>query len=695
MDKIFLGRVESSRAGHQVNITFTKVSLSMKNQLLPLLALAGGLAFGPAAEAQRQTTQAELGCAEPLMTIFGPAAEAQRQTKAPTHPTATDTLTVRGRVTDRATGQALPGVTVLVKGTRVGTSTDTQGSYSLVLPRGHRTLVISFVGYITVEKTVEATRQLNIALTADQKQLSEVVVTSALQGRVAGISIGGSRPAKGKRADKAAQSSPPYYYEPRPVPSQGESYATIKENGFHNAQKEPLSTFSIDVDAASYANVRRFLQQGQLPPPDAVRVEEMINYFQYDFSQPTGTDPFSVTTELTTCPWNAEHQLVQVALQGKTINTEKLPPANLVFLVDVSGSMAEPDKLPLVQAGLRLLVKELRPQDRVALVVYAGAAGLVLPPTPGTKRAEILRAIDNLQAGGSTAGGAGLRLAYQVARDNFQPEGNNRVILATDGDFNVGEQSDDAMERLITQERESGVFLTVLGVGQGNYQDKKMELLADKGNGNYAYLDNLDEARRVLVRQFGGTLFTLAKDVKLQVEFNPARVREYRLIGYENRALADEDFNNDRKDAGEMGAGHTVTALYEVVPTGAPATVDKLKYQANAPEKSAPVSAELLTVKTRYKEPQGSKSQLLEHVLRGPAAPLERASENLRFAAAVAQFGMLLRESDYRGAATFAATAKLAEGARGKDAEGYRAELVRLVRAADGLRPVAGSYGAR
>ncbi|SHK18297.1 vWA domain-containing protein [Hymenobacter psychrotolerans] len=650
----------------------------MNNYLLSLLALAGSLACTTAAQAQRNTTE-------------------------PVRPTApADTMSAYGRVTDARTGQGLPGVTVLVKGTTTGVSTSHDGTYSLALPGRHRTLVFSSIGYVQVEKMVPATRQVDVALVADQKQLSEVVVTGgALQGKVAGVKI----EQRGQMKDRAAKPSvvlrgtsslsQPYYPAPPPQPGVGESYASIQENGFHSAQKDPLSTFSIDVDAASYSNVRRFLQQGQLPPRDAVRVEEMINYFQYDFPQPTGAEPFSVTTELAGCPWNPAHQLVQVALQGRQVATDKLPPANLVFLVDVSGSMYGADRLGLVQAGLRLLVKELRPQDRVALVVYAGAAGLVLPPTPGNKRGEILRAIDNLQAGGSTAGGAGLRLAYQVARDNFQKDGNNRVVLATDGDFNVGEKSDDAMERLVVQERESGVFLTVLGVGQGNYQDKKMELLADKGNGNYAYLDNLDEARRVLVRQFGGTLFTLAKDVKLQVEFNPARVREYRLIGYENRALAAEDFNNDRKDAGELGAGHTVTALYEVVPVGAPPVVDKLKYQAAATEQPAPASADLLTVKMRYKEPQGSKSQLLERTLRGPAVPVERASENLRFAAAVAQFGMLLRESEHRGEATFGATAKLAETARGKDAEGYRAEFVRLVKAAEGLRPGAESYGAR
>jgi Ca-activated chloride channel family protein len=655
----------------------------MKNfLLLPLLVAAGSLAVG-------------------ATTTSSPAKLAATFRLAPTP----DTLTVRGRITDFSNQQGLVGATVLVKGTTVATTADMAGHYKIRLPKGHRTVVISLAGYDTQERKVTS-RQLNVALKPSIHQLNEVVVSGtapvhkrqevaysvadvqaepALAGTAARVHIQGA----------PSQASQSFYPMSRPAPGAGETYAHTQEGGFRSATKDPLSTFSIDVDAASYSNVRRFLNQGQLPPPDAVRIEEMLNYFQYDYPQPTGSQPFSVTTELAACPWNPTHQLVHVGLQGKTVATDKLPPANLVFLVDVSGSMMGDDRLPLVQAGLRLLVKELRPQDKVALVVYAGAAGLVLPPTAGNKRSEIMRAIDNLRAGGSTAGGAGLRLAYQVARDSFQKDGNNRVILATDGDFNVGEQSDDAMEHLIVQERESGVFLTVLGVGQGNYQDKKMELLADKGNGNYAYLDNLDEARRVLVRQFGGTLFTLAKDVKLQVEFNPARVREYRLIGYENRTLVAEDFNNDRKDAGEMGAGHTVTALYEVVPVGAPVAIDKLKYQQNPAETPAPASADLMTVKLRYKEPQGKTSKLFERTLRGSAVSLERASENLRFAAAVAQFGMLLRASEYRGDATWATTAKLAEEARGKDPEGYRAELVRLMKAAEGLQPPAGTYGSR
>ncbi|TGD77901.1 vWA domain-containing protein [Hymenobacter wooponensis] len=604
--------------------------------------------------------------------------------------------TVQGRVTDRSTGQGLPGVTVLVKGTTIGVSTNHDGTYSIQVPKHSKLLIFSSIGFIQREVKLTGQTTINVWLAADSQQLSEVVVTG-LSGKAAGISIRGSRSLKRKYEQVADKTAYGYGYPAQPEPGAGESYATIAENGFRNATKEPLSTFSIDVDAASYSNVRRFLQQGQLPPADAVRTEELINYFQYSYPQPAPTtpEPFRVITEQAQCPWNPEHQLVQVALQGRKVPTEKLPPANLVFLIDVSGSMQGDDRLGLVQQALRLLTKELRPQDKVAMVVYAGAAGTVLPPTAGSSRADILAAIGRLTAGGSTAGGAGLRLAYQVARQNFNKEGNNRVILCTDGDFNVGEQSDAAMERLITEERESGVFLTVLGVGQGNYQDKKMELLADKGNGNYAYLDNLDEARRVLVQQFGGTLFTIAKDVKLQVEFNPARVREYRLVGYENRLLAAEDFNNDRKDAGEMGSGHTVTALYEVVPVGARASVDPLKYQPTATAPSAPATAELLTVKLRYKQPQGSSSKLLESPLTGAARPLAEASENLRFAAAVAQFGMLLRQSDYRGSATWEATAALAKGAKTFDPDGYRAELVRLIKLAEGLRPTPAEIGVR
>jgi Ca-activated chloride channel family protein len=462
-------------------------------------------------------------------------------------------------------------------------------------------------------------------------------------------------------------------------------------------QKEPLSTFSIDVDAASYSNVRRFLQQdSQLPPPDAVRTEELINYFHYNYPQPTdATAPCALHTEMARCPWAPQHQLVLVGVQGREVPTAKLPPANLVFLIDVSGSMNEANKLPLVKASLRQLVRELRPQDRVSLVVYAGAAGLVLPPTPATERNTILGALDRLEAGGSTAGGAGLKLAYATARQYFLPEGNNRVILATDCDFNVGESSNDAMEHLITQERKSGVFLSVLGFGTGNLQDSKMERLADKGNGNYAYIDNLAEGRRVLVQQFGGTLFTLAKDVKLQVEFNPAKVQAYRLIGYENRLLSAEDFNNDKKDAGELGAGQQVTALYEIVPVGAPPVIDNLKYQPTSQATTGGTSNEWLTVKMRYKEPQGETSKLISRPLGGEDRSIGAASESLRWAAAVAQWSLLLRQSMQPGEVTWESTLQLARAARGKDEDGYRAECVRLMETAASLTPDTGSYGRR
>lgn len=478
------------------------------------------------------------------------------------------------------------------------------------------------------------------------------------------------------------------------VPARGEDYAVIHENPFLDAQRSPLSTFAIDVDRASYANVRRFLTQDhQLPPPDAVRLEELVNYFSYTYPQPT-TGPASLNAEVAACPWNAAHQLVLVGVQGKEVSTENLPPANLVFLLDVSGSMNDPQKLPLLKESLRALVqKALRPQDYVAIVVYAGAAGLVLPPTPGSDPETILKALNELEAGGSTAGGEGLRLAYQVARQHRRPGGNNRIILATDGDFNVGEQSEADMERLITKERDSGVFLSVLGFGSGNLQDNLMEQLADKGNGNYAYIDQLAEAERVLVQQFGGTLFTLAKDVKVQVEFNPAVVREYRLLGYENRLLAAEDFNDDHKDAGELGAGQQVTALYEVVPVGAlaaSAPIDPLKYQTTKAVRSG--GSELLTVKLRYQEPQGSVSRLQQLPVGAATASVEQASENLRFAAAVAQFGMLLRESKYRGTATWQTTVQLAEGARGKDPEGSRAEFVQLLNSAAVMQPYKDVY---
>ena len=468
-----------------------------------------------------------------------------------------------------------------------------------------------------------------------------------------------------------------------------EEYSTIVENNFLAPVQNPLSTFSIDVDEASYSNVRRYLQGGSLPPAGAVRIEEMINYFDYDYPQPAGEDPFSVTTEAGECPWNPQHRLVHIGLQGKTIATDKLPPSNMVFLVDVSGSMDEPNKLPLVQASMNLLTDQLREKDRVAIVVYAGNAGLVLPSTPGSNKHIIREAINRLEAGGSTAGGEGIGLAYKVARENFIKGGNNRIILATDGDFNVGASSDDDLVRMVEEERKSGVFLSVLGYGMGNYKDSKMQQLADKGNGNHSYIDNINEARKVLVSEFGSTLFTIAKDVKVQVEFNPAKVKAYRLVGYENRMLAAEDFNDDQKDAGELGSGHTVTALYEIIPVGVEdnftRSVDSLKYQSNGRMVTGAASPELMTIKLRYKQPDGEVSRLITHPVLDNTVNWLSSSDNFRFSAAVAEFGLLLRQSAFRQNASYNQVIGLARNAKGKDENGYRAEFINLVQSANGL----------
>ena len=470
-----------------------------------------------------------------------------------------------------------------------------------------------------------------------------------------------------------------------------EEYDRLDENPFQLVNSSPLSTFSIDVDAASYSNLRRFLNNGQLPPPDAVRIEELINYFTYDYPQPKDQKPFSITTEMSQAPWNPQHKLVHIGLQGKQIAKEDIPPSNLVFLLDVSGSMNADNKLPLLKSAFRLLVNQLRPEDRVAIVVYAGSAGSVLPSTPGSEKDKILAAINNLEAGGSTAGGQGIKLAYKIARDNYIAEGNNRIILATDGDFNVGVSSDSQLVKLIEEKRKQGVFLTVLGFGTGNYKDSKMEKLADKGNGNYAYLDSILEARKVLVKEMGGTLFTIAKDVKIQVEFNPAKVQAYRLIGYENRLLQDRDFNDDTKDAGELGAGHSVTALYEIIPLGAKTEVnlpeiDPLRYQQNVGSAEAYENNELMQVKLRYKEPKESKSKLITRPVVERNLTLETTSDNFRFSAAVAGFGMILRNSKYQGNLNWEQVLELAKDSQGADLEGYRQEFIRLGNKAQSLQ---------
>ena len=476
-----------------------------------------------------------------------------------------------------------------------------------------------------------------------------------------------------------------------PQQADAEAYAHIVENAFARVTDHPQSTFSIDVDTASYSNARRFLEGGALPPKDAIRVEEWINYFAYDYPEPRGEAPFSIHSEVSVCPWNTDHRLVRLGIKGKTIAAEKVPARNLVFLIDVSGSMQPENKLPLLKRGLALLVRTLREQDHVAMVVYAGATGLVLPPTSGADQGRILAALGQLESGGSTNGGDGIRLAYAVAQRHFKKDAINRVILATDGDFNVGTTSHGELTRLIEEKRQSGVFLTVLGFGEGNLKDSTMETLADKGNGNYAYIDSIAEARKVLVHEAGATLVTIAKDVKLQVEFNPARVASYKLIGYENRLLAKEDFNDDRKDAGEIGAGHTVTALYEIVPAGAPQPVtlppptDPSKYQAPPPLHPAAASDELATVNIRYKPPTSDTSTKFSMVVKDAAAPLAKTSDDFRFSAAVANAALVLRGAPDLHGSSLATASHLASGALGKDPAGLRREFISLLARAQSL----------
>ncbi len=604
-------------------------------------------------------------------------------------------VTVSGKVIDES-GNPVWGASIQVKGSKAGTSASSDGSFKLLVANFNVTLMVSAVGYETVQFKLMGKSTVNIVLKAGSMALTEVVVTGVGAKVKKQTAIGyGNRginnsPVAGRIYRAQDQGDINSYFKISDEERQEfnrEGYDKISENRFLKATDNPLSTFSIDVDAASYSNMRRFLNQGQLPPAGAIRIEEMVNYFKYEYPQPQNNDPFSINTEISDAPWNKEHKLVLIGLQGKKIPTENLPASNLVFLIDVSGSMQGPERLGLVKASMKMLVDQLREQDKVAMVVYAGAAGLVLPPTSGANKTKIKEAIDNLEAGGSTAGGAGIKLAYKTAKEYFIKKGNNRVILCTDGDFNVGESSDDAMERMIEEERKSGVFLTVLGYGMGNYQDAKMQKLADKGNGNHAYIDGITEAKKVLVNEFGGTLFTIAKDVKLQIEFNPAKVQGYRLIGYENRMLAKEDFNNDKKDAGELGSGHTVTALYEIIPVGVESSflqnVDSLKYQKNAvPLSKTAQTDEIMTVKFRYKAPDGDVSKLIEHPVKDKEISIAKTSDNFRFATSVAQFGMLLRNSAFKSNASFENVLALARKARGNDDEGYRSEFIRLVESA-------------
>ena len=584
-----------------------------------------------------------------------------------------------GHVTNAQSGVAIESVLLTLDGNQTRVLTNPSGRYAVPsVPVGERTVTASILGFADQQRQVTVsegqTAVVDFPLEPGVLRVEDIVVTGVARG-IPQVKL----PFTAYEVDIANLAVP--------APPSGtggwntESYAPISENRFRRVSDAPLSTFAIDVDRASYANVRRFIQDGQRPPLDAVRIEEMINYFPYEWGDVRGEHPFAVTTEVSRAPWTPEHRLVRIGLNAPTVDERDLPPSNLVFLLDVSGSMDEPNKLPLLQSAFALLADRLRPQDRVTVVTYSTQVCLALAPTTGDRKGEILARIESLRPGGGTAGGPALQHAYDIAREHHIEGGNNRIILATDGDFNIGPASNEAMVELVERERKAGTHLTVLGFGTGNLKDSKMEQIADNGNGNFHYVDGLLEARKVLIEEMGGTLLTLAKDVKLQVEFNPARVAGYRLIGYENRLLADEDFSDDTKDAGELGAGHTVTALYEVVPAGldVPRAVDALRYQSGpADPPPAVFEGELMYVKVRYKDPDGTRSKLLEQPV---ADRVRSASTDLRFASAVAGFGMLLRDSEHAGDLTLNDVVRLAERGKGNDPRGYRGEFIRLVEA--------------
>ncbi|WP_397447135.1 von Willebrand factor type A domain-containing protein [Polaribacter sp. R77954] len=671
---------------------------------------------------------------------------------------------ITGIVSDASGG--LPGVSVVIKGTTVGTQTDFNGKYA-IKAKINDVLVFSYLGFKTIKRKVGQSTIINVSLIENQNNLEEIVIvgygnsrgkthtssyavsaikaqkrkayhnkiSKALKGSVAGVRIKNSIKNDKKQSTKSTSlttkiKEPLYIVDGVPIQKSyntiiknlnsndiakvnvykrykakkifgaaakngcvvittkkgnyrlenEESYAQIHENTFKRVALNPLSTFSIDVDKSSYSNVRRMINNGQKVPFDAVKIEEMINYFDYQYAQPKDAHPFAIHTEFSETPWNNTTKLVKIGLQGKNYAQEALPPSNLTFLIDVSGSMASQNKLPLLKSAFKLLVNQLRAKDKVSIVVYAGAAGVVLQPTAGNKKEIILNALQNLESGGATAGGKGIELAYKLAEKNFKKKGNNRVILATDGDFNVGASTNTKMEELILEKRKSGVFLSVLGFGYGNYKDAKLEILADKGNGNHAYIDSMLEAQKVFGKEFGGTLHTIAKDVKIQVEFNPNKVKGYRLVGYENRLLNDEDFLDDTIDAGELGAGHKVTALYEIILEGEKSDflkdVPELKYKS--PKKiTLSNEDELFTVKFRYKKPKGTQSIEMVKVQKNQ---ITQPSKDMQFAAAVALFGMKLRKSQYTKNVENSIILELAKNGRGDDLDGYRAEFIRLVK---------------
>ncbi len=585
-------------------------------------------------------------------------------------------------------GIPIIGANVIVKGTTVGAITDIDGTYSIEVPTGGQYLIFSFTGYSTEQIEYTGQKTIDVTMSTNSRLIDEVVVvgykkpmrifnkifskserkkpkynvvSSALQATCAGVSISGY--SGSDQQDHRSQ----------------ESYDQIIDNRFASATHKAISTFSIDVDRAAYSNVRRYIDDGGLPPPDAVRIEELLNYFSYDYPQPESDVPFATYSELSSCPWNDKHQLLRIGVQGKNVDMGKLPPSNLVFLIDVSGSMNSENKLPLVQKTLKYLVAQMRQEDYISLVVYAGAAGVVLPPTSGKQKNIIINAIDGLSAGGSTAGAEGIELAYELAKKTYRVQGNNRVILATDGDFNIGISSDEGLVKLIEKRRDDGIFLSVLGFGMGNYQDAKMQKLADSGNGNHAYIDNMQESMKLFGDEFGGTLFTIAKDVKIQIGFNDKKVAAYRLIGYENRMLETEDFSDDAKDAGELGVGHSVTALYEIIPHGMDSdmlpTTDK---DDGKMEKYTPYTkGELASIKLRYKDPLGSVSRLIESSI---SDNIESPTDDQRFAAAVVEYGLVLRDSEYKGSANLNSAISRAKNAKGIDADGLRSDFVKMMR---------------
>lgn len=614
-------------------------------------------------------------------------------------------IKITGTVTDQSSNDPIIGCSILEKGTNNKAASDINGNYTITA-QTNATLIFSYIGYKTKEIAVTSTNKINVILEEDNQLLEDVIVigyNSVKERNVTGAISSLSSTRNRKRSE---QLTIPVVVEERSSinisesdkktstnynkKNEDEEYGAYVENRFISPLSEALSTFSIDVDAASYTNFRRYVNQGELPPKNAIRIEEFINYFKYEYDEPTAKDPVKITTEVGQCPWNDEHRLVRIGVKAKEIEKENLPPSNLVFLIDVSGSMAGANKIDLVKKSMNLLVNNLRNTDRVAIVVYASEVGEKLASTPGSEKQRIKDVIDGLTASGSTNGAGGIQKAYEIAENNFIKGGNNRIVLCTDGDFNVGVSSNQDLQNLIEEKRKSGVFLSILGYGMGNYKDSKMQVLAEKGNGNASYIDNMQEANRVLVQEFSGTLFAVAKDVKLQIEFNPAQVQAYRLIGYESRILNKEDFNDDTKDAGEMGVGQTVTALYEVIPVGIKTDklpkVDKLKYQKTQSNENIILtnSPELLTVKLRYKKPDADNSVNMEL----PVLDNKKndVSSDMYFASAVAMFAQLIKNSDYKGDATYDKAISLAKSGLENDPEGYKAEFIRLAEITKNLK---------